>query len=100
MYSSTRIEGVIDTVTKCFGITRDELFSKSNKHEICVVRYILYLYLHKEVKLSSSKLGEIFRRDRINILRGIRVFKGWMRYCADIKAKYDSAVIVLKENGL
>lgn len=100
MYSSTRVEKVIDTVLKCFGIKRDELFSKFNKHDICVVRYILYLYLHEEVKLSSFKLGKIFKRDRINILRGIRVLKGWMRYSADIKAKYDSVVVILKENGL
>lgn len=69
----------------------------SGTRTACVARYMAYAYLHNNLSISAREIGEYFGRTRINVLRGIRVLKGWIRYHSDIKDEYFSLVAKLEE---
>ncbi len=63
---------------------------------VCVTRYMIYAYLHNVMNIPASQIASIFNRSRINVFRGIRVLKGWMRFHEDIHEKYLSIVKVIE----
>lgn len=94
--TTTAIANVILRASELCDIAPHDLISKSKKRKASEARYIVYTYLHYEVKLSSNTIGKYFGRSRINILRGIRILKGWMGYHAETKEKCESIIRELK----
>lgn len=94
-----RVDTIVDIVTKSFGVSLAECVGKSHERRVCIVRYFLFLYLHKNENIPAEELGRMFNRHRVNVLRGIRVIEGWIQFHADVKAKYASILTILKEYG-
>lgn len=69
----------------------------SNTRPACVARYMAYAYLHNNLSIPARVVGEYFGRTRINVLRGIRVLKGWIKYHHGIKEEYFSMIEKLEE---
>lgn len=90
------IAGVVLRVSEICDISPRELISNSKQKKIVEARYIIYTYLHYEMRVSSFKIGKYFNRHRINIIRGIRVLKGWMNYHAETKEKVELIISQLK----
>lgn len=83
-------------ISKLYGVSPHDLMDKSKQRHVCEARYIAYLYLHYESRLSSIRIGKYFNRSRFNVLRGIRILKGWMDYHAETKTKVESIINTLK----
>lgn len=81
----------IEVFSSRMGINRDEVM-KSATHKACATRYMIFSYLHNNLGVTGYKLAEYFGQTRINILRGIRILKGWMKFHHDIKLKYSDII--------
>lgn len=92
MQTNEQIARVVDAFAKYKNMAVADVYGAANLHSVCVVRYMIYAYLHNELKIPASKIGSIFGRTRVNVLRGIRVLKGWMRYHEDMKNEYLSII--------
>lgn len=90
------IADVLIRVSKLYDISPHDLIGKGKQRTVCEARYIAYTYLHYEVGLSSIKIGKYFNRSRFNVLRGIRILKGWMDYHAETKTKVETIINTLK----
>ena len=77
----------IEVFSSRMGINRDEVM-KSATHKACATRYMIFSYLHNNLGVTGYKLAEYFGQTRINILRGIRILKGWMKFHHVIKLSY------------
>lgn len=78
------------------GVKAEDVVGYCTLREACVTRYMIYAYLHNELKISASHIGEAFGRTRVNILRGIRVLKGWMHFHSEIKTEYQSIIEMIE----
>lgn len=83
-------------VSEIYKISPIELISFSRRKKVVEARYIVYMYLHYEMQVSSFRISLYFKRHRINIIRGIRVLKGWMNYHAETKEKVELIISQLK----
>lgn len=79
-----------------YNIPASKLASRRKEKNICEARYMAYLYLHSVIGLPSGEIGKYFNRDRVNIIRGIRILKGWMNYHCDTKERYEAMIEKLK----
>ena len=72
------------------GLTLEELTAVSRNPEIWFANYMLWYYLHCEMKVSIGKMCKIFKRTRPSIFRGIRILRQQMFYHKDINERYES----------
>lgn len=86
------IHSIILTFCDARGVSATDVTHESTLRDICITRYMIYAYLHNNMNVSASDIGKVFGRTRINVLRGIRVLKGWMRYHSEIKDEYHSII--------
>ena len=93
------IANVVLQISEIYNIQPEYVIGKGKRHKAGEARYIVYYYLHYEVGLSSSVIGRYFKCSRYNVLRGIRILKGWMEYHAETKERYQSIVEKLKGEG-
>lgn len=93
------IANVVLQISEIYNIQPEYVIGKGKRHKAGEARYIVYYYLHYEVGLSSSVIGRYFKCSRYNVLRGIRILKGWMEYHTEIKERYQSIVEKLKGEG-
>lgn len=97
MDDTTRIiADVVMRISMLYGVSPHALMDKSKQRHVCEARYIAYTYLHYEIGLSSIKIGKYFNRSRFNVLRGIRILRGWMGYHTETKTKVESIINTLK----
>ena len=83
---------IIDFFCKHRECQPSDVLGPATHLNIRITRYMLYAYLHNEKRISSFKLAEIFGRTRINVLRGIRVLRGYMQYDKTLKNEYHDIV--------
>lgn len=69
-------------------VDEHDVLGGSTLRSVCVTRYMLYVYLHYNLRLPASKVATMFGRTRVNVLRGVRVLKGWMKYHQDIRDEF------------
>lgn len=55
-----------------FGITKEELLSKSHKRDFVRARYICMFIVRQRTDLGLIQIGKFFNRDHTSILHGIR----------------------------
>lgn len=90
------IAKIVLRVSEILGVSLHELVGNSKRKSVVEARYIIYAYLHYEMQISSFKIGKYFNRHRVNIIRGIRVLKGWMKYHTETKEKVELIISTLK----
>lgn len=94
--TTKKIADTVLRISEICEVSPHDLISRNRQRRLNEVRYIVYSYLHYEEGLSSFKIGKYFNRDRINIIRGIRILKGWTGYHTDIKHKVEDIMKKLK----
>lgn len=65
------IEKVLETVSKKYGVSEDELKSKKKTSSVANARQIAMHVLRKTTDLSLPKIGKIFNRDHSTVLSSI-----------------------------
>lgn len=90
------IADVVLRVSEICDISPHELISNCKQKRAVEARYITYTYLHYEMRVSSFKIGKYFNRHRVNVIRGIRILRGWMNYHLETKEKVEGIIDTLK----
>lgn len=68
-----------NTIEKIFRLTDNlqltygSLFSKNRKHDIVRIRYCLWLYLFRILKMEPKQIAIEFKKDRSTVLYGIEM---------------------------
>lgn len=62
---------IIDFVCKTYGLTRDQLRSKSRKQQVVLARNTAFYLARKHTELSLSAIGEVLGRKHSTVLKGI-----------------------------
>ena len=83
-------------ISELYNIQPEDTIGRCKNKKTSEARYIIYTYLHYEIGLSSNVIGRYFKRSRYNILRSIRILKGWMEYHAETKEHYQAIIKNLK----
>lgn len=97
MQTDTTIANVVDVFAKRKDVATEEIIGHRNTREFCVIRYMIYEYLHNELRFSVSVIARFFGRTRANIFRGIRVLRGWFEYHEAMKDEYLSIINTIRE---
>lgn len=92
-----KIRHIVLTFAAARGMSEEIVMSNTTLRPVCVTRYMIYSFLRCKLNISASDIGEYFGRTRINVLRGIRVLRGWCRYHDDIKQEYREVMKKLEE---
>lgn len=66
---------VIQSVTKEFAVTRAELLGHARPDRIAFPRHVAMTLLYDALKHSSSKVGEMFRKDHTAVLYAMSVVR-------------------------
>ena len=82
------LEIELNTFLKHFSFTKENFYGKSRKKNIVKWRFMFWLYLYEERKISYSKLGSIFNRNHTSILYGVKSIKNRTLLESDILKEY------------
>ena len=74
------IDSTILKVCNYYGISLDELMSKSRLRKIVDARNTLYYIFHKCYKMTSTEVAKIFNKNHATILSGANKIEGFMRF--------------------
>jgi chromosomal replication initiation ATPase DnaA len=69
--------GMLDTICRARGVTRDELCGRERTKNIALARHELWWTLRNTPAMSFSyvEIGRIFGRDHSSVLHGVRAFE-------------------------
>ena len=73
-------DSIILKVCNYYGVTLEELMSKSRLRKIADARNTLFYIFHKCYKMSSPEVGKIFNKNHATILSGANKIEGFMRF--------------------
>ena len=82
------IDKVVKFASSYFGIEENDIYSNSRKGKVCLVKHICWYYLHRDMRISISKLSSHFNRKVWMIFYGIRKIEGWLCYDSTFRKKY------------
>lgn len=82
------IEDVINYVCERNGFIYDDLLEYDKSYNKATTRYMLWFYLHVEMKVSIGVLSKMFNRNRPSIFRGIRILRHDMKLYKDTADRY------------
>lgn len=75
------------------GIAVDDLVSpKKQRRMVSETRYIVYLYLHRELKIPTSTIGRYFNQSKRNVWRGIQLLSEWSALYPDINQRCHTVI--------
>lgn len=74
------------------GVSVDDLVSLKKHRKISETRYIVYHYLHKELKMPTSIIGRYFNQTKRNVWRGIQLLGEWTALYSDVSKRYDTII--------
>jgi chromosomal replication initiator protein len=69
---------ILEEAAAYFGLSLDELVSKSRSRPLTTARHVAMYLLREQTGLSLIKIGEHFHRDHTTVLHGIKKIEGLM----------------------
>lgn len=63
---------IISVVTKYFNIPKKQIISRSREWKYVYPRQVAMWLLRKEKQNTSTKVGELFKRDHATVLHGVK----------------------------
>ena len=80
------IDQIITCTCEYFNVREEELFGKSRKANIVIVRQMSMYLAHKHTKLTTSKIGVyVGNRDHATVLHGIKTIDGRLKVDKELR---------------
>jgi chromosomal replication initiator protein len=73
-----RPDTILEETAEYFGLSRDDLISKSRSRPLTTARHVAMYLLREFTGLSLIRIGEHFKRDHTTVLHGIKKIEGLM----------------------
>ena len=80
---------IIKAVCQAFGITHQQLRSKSRKKKLCCARSIAGLHLQR-LGYSTPAIGKILNRHHSTVVWSLQMFRNWSKYDPEFKGVADA----------
>lgn len=82
------ITSIDEIACDIFGITLQELDSKSQKKEVTECKFAIYFFRNKELKMRASTIGRMYGFAPAGVGYGIKKFSKWLEDDDLIKIRY------------
>ncbi len=90
--SEDKVELIIDTTCKFFGVAREELFSSSRKKDLSLSRQVA-MYLLKHIANKSLKeISKIFKREHSTVIYNLKALESKLRKDTGLKLRVNHLV--------
>lgn len=93
------MEGIIRCICEGFGLSQDQLNSRSRKRELVVARNTAFFLARKHTDLSLKDIGERFGRRHSTVLKGITNIEREMTKETPLGRQVSNAVSMIERNG-
>lgn len=93
------LEGIVRSVCEGFGLSTDQLHSRSRKREYVVARNTAFYLARKHTDLSLKEIGNRFNRRHSTVLKGITNIEREMSRETPIGRQVTSTVSMIERNG-
>lgn len=91
------LDNIIDFFCDRKNVCKESLFGDTTRRAESLTRYMLWHYMHCELKISIGTLAKKFNRNRPSVFRGIRMIRDHMRLYKDVRSEYEMLVNELKK---
>lgn len=93
------IDCIIDIFCKRRNVNSKVVYSDLVVYDsrICDTRYMIWMYLHENLGMSSSVLAKMFHRNRPSIFRGIRLIRHRLLFDNVLSREYNDASKMIEE---
>lgn len=91
-------EEIIERVAKYYKISPNELTSKSRKSEIVIARHMVINLMKIMLDYSSTKIGQILKKDHSTILNAIKKFETQSNDISSIKKAFETIKADIENN--
>lgn len=81
----TPVQKILDEVISETPFTLAEIKSHRRRHELVVVRFLIYYLLLRFTRLKTGQICAMFGRDHTAIYSGVKTFKDWIEVDIEIK---------------
>ena len=92
-------EGIVRMVCEGFGLSPEQLNSRSRKREYVVARNAAYLLARKHTDLSLKEIGDRFNRRHSTVLKGITALEREMNRETPLGRQVANTISLLERNG-
>ena len=90
------IDRIISCTCEFFNVREEELFGKSRKANIVIVRQMSMYLAHKHTKLTTGKIGAyVGNRDHATVLHGIKTIDGRLKVDKELRQQLDELEKIL-----
>ncbi|MDL2272129.1 chromosomal replication initiator protein DnaA [Desulfovibrio sp. OttesenSCG-928-I05] len=93
------IEGIIRYVCEGFGITSDQIRSKSRKRELVTARNTVFYLARKHTELSLEEIGSRFCRSHSTVIKGITSLEREISRESSLGRQMANTIAIIERNG-
>ncbi len=86
--SSEFLDRVLKLLCKENNVLEQDVFSRSRKKELVMVRHQFFFIAGMKTKLSLSHLGKVFKRDHATVLHSKRTFQNLLDTDAKLRIEH------------
>lgn len=93
------LEGIVQYVCEGFGITSDQIRSKSRKRELVTARNTVFYLARKHTELSLEEIGSRFCRSHSTVIKGITTLEREISRESSLGRQMANTIAIIERNG-
>ena len=93
------LERIIAYVSQGYGVSTDQLGSKSRKRELVIARNTIFFLARKHTDLSLEEIGSKFHRSHSTVIKGITSLEREMCRETSLGRQVAGAISIIERNG-
>ncbi|CAK7039991.1 MAG: Chromosomal replication initiator protein DnaA [Desulfovibrio sp.] len=93
------LEKIISYVAQGYGVSAEQLSSKSRKRELVTARNTIFFLARKHTDLSLGEIGTVFHRSHSTVIKGITSLEREMSRETSLGRQIAGAIAIIERNG-
>lgn len=93
------LEGIISYVSQGYGISREQMCSRSRKRELVIARNTVFYLARKHTDLSLEEIGNIFDRNHSTVIKGITSLEREITRESSLGRQIAGAITLIERTG-
>lgn len=85
-----RIECIIQDVCRAYGITEEELKSRTRRRHVAEARHMVCYLLASECRCALTHIGAILNRSHATVIHSLTALSGLMEFDASTRSIYQN----------
>ena len=93
------LDGIVRYVCQGYGITKDQISSKSRKRELVVARNTVFYLARKHTEMSLEEIGSRFNRSHSTVIKGITSLEREISRESSLGRQMAGAISIIERNS-